>query len=227
MKEHPILFSAEMVRAILSGKKTMTRRTKGLEFVNKDPDNWTSNIFQRDVAIQCKKVIDSSRCPYGKVGDLLWVKETWGVCEKLWADYGWEFQGLISFSTKSSKNDLVTSGMNVIRQVIYAADGYERTVGYEPGFKPSIFMPRWASRITLRIKSIRVERVQDITEADVRLEGGPPSHPSIDVVSREFGYKNFAISWFAQLWDSINAKRGYSWESNPWVWVIEFERVTE
>ena len=91
-------------------------------------------------------------------------------------------------------------------------------------WRPSIFMPRAASRITLEVTGVRVERLQDISEADAMSEGAPPSHPSIDRISREYGYPDFPRSWYAQLWDHINGPG--SWEANPWVFVVSFKRVT-
>ncbi len=88
-----------------------------------------------------------------------------------------------------------------------------------------MFMPRWASRITLEVTGVRVERLQDISEADARAEGSPPSHPSIDAISREFGYADFPRSWYGQLWESINGPG--SWDLNPWVWVVEFKGVAQ
>jgi len=85
-------------------------------------------------------------------------------------------------------------------------------------------MPRHASRITLEITAVRVERLQDISEADCVAEGAPPSHASIDRISREFGYADFPRSWYAQLWEQINGPG--SWAANPWVWCISFSRVT-
>jgi hypothetical protein len=84
-------------------------------------------------------------------------------------------------------------------------------------------MPRWASRITLEVKGVRVERLQDITQKDAIAEGGPESHSDIDRISRRFGYQDFSRSWFAQTWEGINGPG--AWEANPWVWVISFERV--
>ena len=84
-------------------------------------------------------------------------------------------------------------------------------------------MPRWASRITLEITGVRVERLQDISQKDAIAEGGPPSHPSIDAVSRDYGFPDFSRSWFGQTWNHIYGKE--SWQANPWVWVIEFKRV--
>lgn len=88
---------------------------------------------------------------------------------------------------------------------------------------PSIHMPRWASRLTLTVTDVRVQRLQEISEADAVAEGGPPSHASIDCISREYGYPDFSRSWFAQTWDSINGKRpGCSWDDNPWVVTVGF-----
>ena len=125
--------------------------------------------------------------PYGYAGDLLWVRETF--CPD-WAD----------------------------GKVIYKADGGSaKEAGYksEPRWRPSIHMPRSASRITLKVVNVRVERVQEISHHDVLAEGGP------------FGNSGSSDVDFAVLWNSINAKRGYSWGSNPWVWVVEFEKETK
>jgi hypothetical protein len=84
-------------------------------------------------------------------------------------------------------------------------------------------MPRWASRITLEVLDVRVERLQDISEADARAEGAPPSHASIDRISREFGFPDFPRSWYGQLWGQINGPG--SWDSNPWVWCVSFRRL--
>ncbi|MGE8376047.1 MAG: hypothetical protein ACN6N5_11980, partial [Diaphorobacter nitroreducens] len=104
-------------------------------------------------------------------------------------------------------------------------DGHLPYPGYEgrDHWRPSIHMPRWASRILLEITSVRVERLQDINQADAQAEGAPPGHPSIDQISREFGYPDFPRSWYAQLWEEINGPD--SWAQNPWVWVVEFERA--
>jgi hypothetical protein len=92
-------------------------------------------------------------------------------------------------------------------------------------WKPSLFMRRTASRILLEIVSVRVERLQDISQADARAKGAPPSHPSIDAVSRQIGYADFPRSWYAQLWNQINGAG--SWEANPCVWVVKFRRVND
>ena len=141
-------------------------------------------------------------CPYGRPGDRLWVKET---CYEV----GTMDPGLF----------------------VYRAD-YPACVPAEyqnvpPAtvikWKSSLFMRRTASRILLEIVGVRVERLQAISQADARAEGAPPCHPTIDAVSRQYGYADFPRSWYAQLWDQINGAG--SWEFNPWVWVVEFRRV--
>ncbi|EEC3119720.1 hypothetical protein LK837_004922 [Salmonella enterica] len=84
-------------------------------------------------------------------------------------------------------------------------------------------MPRWASRILLEITDVRVERLNDISQSDAIAEGAPPSHPSIDRVSQEYGFPDFSRSWFGQTWQNIYGEE--AWAANPWVWVIEFKRV--
>lgn len=158
MIERPILFSGEMVRAILAGRKTQTRR----------------------VIWAIRRV---TGCPYGEPGDRLWVRERFYVQPELWA----EGHGP--------------------QPVEYAADVADPRMVEDYVGKPSIHMPRWASRITLEITGRRMQRVQDISEADAAAEG---------VGSREE---------FAALWDAINVKRGYAWVTNPLVWVIEFKRA--
>lgn len=197
MKERPILFNSEMVRAILDGRKTMTRRA-----VKPQPEQDTDCPYHIGTGIE--RV--ARTCPYGKPGDRLWVRETWRG--KDW-------------------------GYSRPKEIIYRASndfyGNHRETTTHPDVKwtPSIYMPRWASRITLEITNVRVERLQKINNADALAEGTPGAW----VENSEYpgGYEEnenkVHVFFFRQLWDSINAKRGYSWDANPWVWVIEFERV--
>jgi hypothetical protein len=207
MKERPILFSAPMARAILAGSKTQTRRV--VQYVNywhidRHISDWHLSmppILADGVAtFELQSDVDDTRnvavrCPYGQPGDLLWVRETWAV-RKLQAGYWVEYKA-------DSKNARAPEEVDAFALF---------TVGT---WRPSIFMPRWASRLTLRITEVRVERVQDISETDAMDEG-------VDY-RRDFGesYRDA----FAALWDDINAKRGYGWDVNPWVWVISFEVV--
>ena len=170
MKERPILFSAPMVRALLAGTKTQTRRiAKGLAL------EWLSEGFEPTFVAD-----DANRlCPYGKPGDRLWVREAWAKTHCL----GHEM-------------------------FVYRAE--DNRTDYGGPWKPSIHMPRLASRILLEIVSVRIERLQDISEADAEAEGTP-----IPCGGWVGGYRN--------LWESINGPG--SWDSNSWVWVVEFKRV--
>lgn len=188
MKERPILFSGEMVRSILEGRKTMTRRV-----VKPLPElKYVETQYVQDRGIDCvesnrpefQSDVITSYCPYGQPGDRLWVREKFAI---------------------NNGND-GTSGL------IYA-EGYSVYTGK---WKPSIFMPRWASRITLEIVSVKVERIQDITEADSISEGMP---------KRSFVFETPAKAFFRSLWNELNSKRGFGWDVNPWVWVIEFRRI--
>lgn len=164
MKERPILFNSEMVKAILEGRKTQTRRV-----VKPQPDDIPG--------MKCTGLNKDSlkQCPHGKPGDRLWVRETFV---------------------------LTYSGTK------YKATNYDATVKY----KPSIHMPRWASRITLEITDVRVERLTNISGRDAYFEG-----------MKECEFKeDGSIDDFKALWDSIS-KPEHSWAANPWVWVIEFK----
>lgn len=188
MNEHPILFSSEMVRAILEGRKTQTRR------VIKPQPYWEVG---RDIM---QYPLD---CPYGQPGDRLWVRETWASHPQL--------------------NKVKPKHLNCAE--IYYRATCDNDSHYS--WRPSIHMPRWASRITLEVTGVRVERVRDITAEDAVKEGW----------QEDCGWDNFtngqvfrsdtpvSVIDFAYLWDSINAKRGHSWESNPWVFVVEFKVV--
>lgn len=219
MKERPILFKGAMVRSILDGSKTQTRRVikhqpvgkvwplvdTAINFATGEKENvgvWF--IDENDLHD------DGAMCPYGQPGGRLWVRES-----------GWQRP------ERTAK--MMREGADTWAPYYYDADGNDQQEALDLhtwGFKrrPSIHMPRAASRITLEIIAVRVERLQEISQADARAEGAPPSHPSIDRVSRSFGYADFSRSWYAQLWESINGPG--SWDANPWIWVIEFRRVS-
>lgn len=179
-----------MVRAILEGRKTQTRR------VVKNP--YTPEIHQSDIA---PRAFD---CPYGQPGDRLWVRETWQINHVLY-DRG-----------PIPKAYPVEFGEPV--DMLYRADGefWEQFEIDEGGssWRPSIFMPRWASRLLLDVARIRVERAQDISEEDAIAEGMQCAGIPAALTNR---------AAFAHLWNQINIKHG--WESNPWVWVVEFPKV--
>lgn len=209
MKERPILFSAEMVRAILAGNKTQTRRAIKMPkwavqdlSVDLDDDNRPVGIC---IATGCLAEI---HCPYGQLGDRLWVRETWCPIDdtehggEKWVDY----RATPRYSVEHP------AGWENAPQDAEALK-----------WKSSRFMPRWASRITLEIVNVRVERVQNISERDCCLETGSPVEWTGKGIEP---YRRDMKTAFAYLWDSINAKRGFGWEVNPLVWVIEFKQVT-
>jgi hypothetical protein len=201
-KERPIIMQPESVRGVLAGRKTMTRR------VVKLPATFSplATLHHLD-SLSTAVFTDGScvYCPYGKAGDKLWVRET--------CDYS---QAQIDFSTDGTP---IGSTANFI--------AYRATYdGTEPPFsgawKPSIFMPRWASRITLEIVNVRVERLNDISEEDVRAEGVF----SEGIKARRNAEGDIYYSGFADGWDSINGKRkGCAWADSPWCWVIGFKKV--
>ena len=192
--EKPILFSGEMVRAILDGRKTQTRRV-----VNPQPTGGYLGFIKERLKHWFKHEPSSIEiaCPYGRPGDLLWVRETW-ASHKYMDD------------TKPSE---FTVGAQML-PVWYRADNVQSD---ERGkWRPSIFMPRWASRITLRVVDVRVETLWDMTVSKMTAEG---------VAEIENNDKH-PLTPFITLWDSINADRGHAWYTNPWVWVVEFEEVS-
>lgn len=210
MSEKPIIFSADMVRAILDGRKTVTRRVIKRDLVNMfdlERDGSLAWPHITDEYGQQRPIIDYS--PYGRVGDCLWGRETW--------------------ATDSMFDNVKPSEIPHNSQTYYKAGRNKAYASFDLGkLRPSIFMPRWASRIQLRVTDVRVERVQEITQGQVLHEGlGIPN----DGLARRFdpimtikAHPELMREWVT-LWDSINAKRGYSWESNPFVWVVEFEVI--
>lgn len=197
MKERPILFSSPMVRAILDGSKTMTRRA-----VKGYAQEWLSDDgFTPEFVADPKNHL----CPYGKPGDRLWCRETWSA-----------FDGnAIRYAA-----DNVTRVFPVSWPQSAAIHGLHARHGNKR--RPSIHMPRWASRILLEIVSVRVERLQDISEDDARAEGIAVDGNGHAVRDDAYNYGS-ARTAFAELWESINGAG--SWAANPWVWVAEFRRV--
>lgn len=213
-KERPILFSAPMVRAILEDRKTQTRRiikspkkklakrlpVHVVPFIgNKDLPTWKYGFCMDNDRV----VNFHGLCPYGKPGDRLWVRETFA-------------HGRIDKLPHPCK---------------YRADHPDADTvpgQYGRAWTPSIHMPRWASRIDLLITNVRVERLQDISEGDAKNEGltfetADPPFYYVDGDKTRASYADTPRRSFAGLWESINGKG--SWDANPWVWVVEFERV--
>ena len=213
MTEKPILFSATMVRAILDGRKTQTRRIMkpqpvGPVFVATDPETpryclpYNETLTMGELAM---------RCPYGQPGDRLWVRETCRAEELPSGLDGVRYLAddcFIPIENTEAASDAWLS---------LAAYG-QRLSGHQKYRKVSaIHMPRWASRITLEITGIHVERLQDISESDALAEGIDPKFPQDEQVA------NAAMMRYADIWESINGPG--SWAANPWVWVVEFRRM--
>ena len=207
MAERPILFGAPMVRAILAGKKTQTRRVvkfprfavaECVEPLDGYPGEWTwFHEGERMASIEC---------PYGEPGDTLLVREQFAMPRRV--------------TNGGRESQLVPD--HDVGGVHYLADG-EAPAGYRS--RPSIHMPRWASRLTLLVKSVRVERLQEISKEDVIAEG-----VNVAIAAERTGIPWSSIptlhdAW-RLCWDSINGARA-PWASNPWVWVVEFERALD
>ena len=222
MKERPILFSAAMVRAILDGRKTQTRRIAKIS----DPIEHAAincqvvNFRKKTYWFNCQKSHPdhiANACPHGIFGDRLWVRESW--------------------STHACLDNKKPSELINVNSYHYWADG-EINTGKK---RPSIHMPRWASRIDLEITGIRVERLQDISEDDAKAEGAQ-RFDNIPIGTPR-PYRNEPDRWsmenplntdyclstpryaFANIFEKINGQG--SWDKNPWVWVIEFKQITK
>lgn len=214
MKERPILFKAPMVRAILEGRKTQTRRVIADCHLLGGPP--TEALLKM--------------CPYGQPGDRLWVRETiyaWGRWETRFSKKKgrdeWHFIDMTLESGKQYRYPATMTGDNGPRQ-----RGSVTPLWWK---RPSIHAPRWASRILLDITAVRVERLHDIRNEDCIAEGIEvhQNHevPRTGLAINDFFRKNSLISHYGaeyrMLWESINGKG--SWESNPWVWAIKFKQV--
>jgi len=207
MKERPILFSAAMVRAIIDGMKTETRRV-----IREQPRPGPDASSQYAAVAYGGGNNVPRYCPYGVPGDLLWVRETW---RESWAssNYSKPETHKTGIEYRATWNGCRDIGARTVR-TDHARYGGDIGKGGGVRWRPSIFMPRWASRLTLGIEHVRVERLQDITETAAISEGVCNAY-----------HPDFHRGEFRDLWDSINLKRGFGWDSNPWVWVIQFKRL--
>ncbi|MBI6576855.1 hypothetical protein AB7M18_002075 [Pseudomonas viridiflava] len=202
-KERPILFSAPMVRAILEGRKTVTRRE-----VKKPAalDCLAAGFEPAFLALPG----NADLCPYGKVGDRLWVREAW--------------------QADAQVNEVAPRELSHGEPIRYPADGASRQTGCSMitlgKTRPSIHMPRWVSRILLEITDVRVERLQAITYEEAVAEGvHRDSACRMWTATDEGGTcHKYPVPAFRDLWSGINGAE--NWNANPWVWVVEFKRVT-
>ena len=241
IKERPILFSAPMVRAILEGRKTVTRRAlhaRALKNIGYGVQLGECHELPSEGPLHPNSIdYYNDFCPYGQPGDRLWVRESW------WQAGDWQ--------ATYPEDD--TGAWFGNRRVVYSADGTppnEQNSSYPSGerngaysaaapdkiwrHRSSIHMPRWASRILLEITDVRVERLQDISEAQALAEGivGVAFRPDdgwpictgymVGPDNGKTGLQTTAAKAFAGLWDSV----GGNWNANPWVWVVEFKQVT-
>lgn len=225
MKERPILFQGAMVRALLDGSKTQTRR-----IIKPQPGEYWSPVVGLYNPIVIKNggyeapgpeifgafdETEGRKNPYGQPGDRLWVREVWSPIQSASYDDGQSHEC-----------------------ALYRADTTIPAT-HQPRWKPSIHMPRWASRILLEVVSVRIERLQDISSADAFAEGikipyddtgsplvsiaGPMSVAKFLPDSKLATVDDLARAEYAALWESINGTG--SWDDNPWIWVVEFKRV--
>lgn len=221
VRERPILFSGEMVRAILNGRKTQTRRVikpqpypNGWKFDGDKIHCWNDYLPPSATLLDVGSGRDryttsdvegwETDCPYGAPGDRLWVRETWAV-------HSWRDHLPAREARKYQENG---EGHCLWYR---AGGGYGGCDAHQRGrWRASIHMPRWASRLTLEITEVRVQRVQEISEGDAIAEG------CFDEKEHD---GSLPTEVFRVLWDSLNAKRGYAWDSNPWVWALTFKRA--
>lgn len=201
MKERPILFSAPMVRALLAGTKTQTRR-----IIKPAPREDISIGGVRGLVVN-GQVTDAdgwaawNRCLYGRPGDRLWVREAW---------------------RSGRLTDRFPPREMTPHPVWYEADG-QAPDACNGKLRPGMFMPRWASRITLEVTGVRVERLQDISDADAVAEGIGLNEHAIGVPLTNPAGETMPRATYRVLWDSINGAG--AWERNCWVWVVEFRRL--
>ena len=192
-----------MVRALLAGTKTQTRRVLR---VQPHEDLAATVHYDRPTGGAMWGSIHGDHgvaCPFGRSGDRLWVREN-----------GWERRGASgTFEPYYYDATETESGQAYLRE---HAHRFRR--------RPSIHMPRWACRLVLEVTGVRVERLQGISFTDAKAEGFEPRY---DLTELEEVHRDAARDWYMDLWDSLNAKRGYSWSLNPWVWVVEFRRVEQ
>ena len=211
MKERPILFSAPMVRAILAGQKNQTRRIlKNTGLYAIEPHHGAETAARERAAL-------ATQCPYGQPGDRLWVRET--------------FQPLFADGVENHWETDWKTGKGY--KISYpATDGIQEFIDLDDGLsdacKPSIHMPRWASRILLEITGVRVERLQDMSEGDAKAEGLhyddeiPFNGPWFIGTAEPDGFAN-PVDAYRELWECINGPG--SWDANPLVWVVEFKHL--
>ncbi|ENW05720.1 ASCH domain-containing protein [Acinetobacter beijerinckii] len=213
MKERPILFSTPMVQALIEARKTQTRRVVKSELIIDQAEFESGNrphVIRSEPSLQ---YWIENGCPFGQIGDQLWVRETWHVEPDV---EGWSMNdnepctGWIGYKAGGSK-EVTAPNFDAVQRCFPKG---EVDWDFLPNdWRPSIFMPRWASRIQLEIMNIRIERLNDISEDDAKAEGMIADD---DYCAEEY---------FSKLWNEINGWDEKGWNANPWVWVIEFKVI--
>jgi len=259
MREIPILFTNMMVQAILAGRKTMTRRLSRLDIINKNPNGFEfigelvpnhkqgpAPVFRFEES-ETRNLIDIP-CPYGQPGDVLYVRENWKLVNWCFDDgeatLEFEDGSKETFVTPDDDNDkgylwIVRQYEKLLTKGIAAPEEHDESpikfTGVRHPFSPSIHLPKWCSRIWLEVTNVRVERLQEITEADAIAEGverwtetrlkSQPTHykcySDFDNPADPATYCSLAKDSFESLWDLINGRE--SREANPWVWAVSFK----
>ncbi|RUI81675.1 hypothetical protein IPC412_18790 [Pseudomonas aeruginosa] len=221
-RERPILFSGPMVRAILEGRKTVTRR------VMKPQPDFLGSMVDPNTPF---KTLDAGlhahiTCPYGEPGDRLWVRETWTDVNMCGAP-------ALAYRADEDIRDLMEEPGFLDDRGAFNYDDprvkpYPFACWYaeldQARWRPSIHMPRWASRILLEIAAVRVERLQDISEKQALAEGVELEGEGVCWAGAAGTASDSPVESFRLLWELINGAG--SWNANPWVWVVEFKRVT-
>ena len=200
----PILFNTDMIWAILGGRKTVTRRCPSKRIEDKwfDYAEWVAAVKTHGSTSLTEKEFYEEYPPYHP-GDILYVRETWDYLE------GWKI-----------------GDPSIAGKYFYRADGDLRQVSWRGNWRPSIHMPKEAARIFLKVTDVRVERLQDIDDEQAKKEGA--NWKNGKNVGFEEKMRRSAVERFAEIWDATIKKSDldrYGWDANPWVWVIEFERI--
>lgn len=218
MDEHPILFNSEMILAERDGRKTCTRRNSKLHAINEIPNaiefasqdltdlrKWHFWVHERDNGRHGDPPdVETVKCPYGVAGDILWIRENHAIDD-----------GKIIYQADFEVRRL--QGERPYGRAFHLQD-------YKPErWRPSIHMPRWASRRSLLVKSIKVERLHDISDDDVKAEGVPHCESNGCYLTTKGDYAKSPQSAFKSLWESIHGEG--AWKLNPWLWVVHFERI--
>ena len=243
MKERPILFNALMVKAILEGRKTQTRKVLSFEhpvvtgFTPNGEHGYWKGTAKNEAVIQ--QYITSFpftiKCPFGVVGDRLWVRETWSTVN-LYGEIALAYKAdgevtrVVENESFQDEDGLINYDDPRLEKYSFAAWADDLLEGKEGNWKPSIHMPRWVSRILLEITNVRVERLNQISRADAVKEGlhqlPATGRYVINKGDQYFGgASSNPCEVFQWLWDEINGTG--SWNKNPWVWVTEFKVIQD